>query len=248
MTSGKATRDSREAKAAARRAAAARAEARRKNTIRIAVAVVVVLVVVGFGALIQAQRGSSDAVGTSPSGTTGAANQSVVVGVSKAPVTVTVYEDFQCPVCRQFESESGATLDTFVKAETARVEYRPMAFLDSASSTSYSTRALNAAACVVNRSPSSFEAFHDLLFENQPPENSAGLDDARLIALAHQVGAPDVSSCIKNQGFRGWTKRVTDQASKDGVNGTPTVKVNGTVLEDWSPKGLTAAIQAAAAK
>ncbi|WP_441338524.1 DsbA family protein, partial [Micromonospora sp. NBS 11-29] len=33
--------------------------------------------------------------------------------------------------------------------------------------------------------------------------------------------------------------------SRDGVTGTPTIKVNGTVLEDRSPDGIRAAVAAA---
>src|SRR5205807_1709730 len=53
MTSGKASRDSREAKAAERRRAAAKAESRRRNGIITAVVAVVVLVIVGAYVLIQ---------------------------------------------------------------------------------------------------------------------------------------------------------------------------------------------------
>ena len=37
-------------------------------------------------------------------------------------------------------------------------------------------------------------------------------------------------------------KTATDQASKDGVTGTPTVFVDGTKLADLSAGGLTAAV------
>ena len=45
-----------------------------------------------------------------PGGTTGTANQEVVVGRASAPVTVTLYEDLQCPICREFE-QSEPTLE-----------------------------------------------------------------------------------------------------------------------------------------
>ena len=55
------------------------------------------------------------------------------------------------------------------------VEYRPLGFLDSRSTTNYSSRAANAAACVVNESPEKYSDFVDLLFDKQPAEGSAGL-------------------------------------------------------------------------
>ena len=40
---------------------------------------------------------------------------------------------------------------------------------------------------------------------------------------------------------------MTDQASQDGVTGTPTVLVDGERLDDLSPESLTAAVDAAQA-
>ncbi|HEX8498550.1 MAG TPA: thioredoxin domain-containing protein, partial [Actinomycetales bacterium] len=181
-----------------------------------------------------------------PAGTTGAQSQSFVVGKATAPVTVTVYEDFQCPACRDFESLSGATLAGFVADGTVKVEYRPVAILDRFSSTEYSSRALNAAGCVIAAAPQQFTRFHSLLFANQPAESSAGLDDARLTALGQQVGAR-IGTCVTDQTYSGWAARVTDQASKDGLAGTPTVQVDGVPVASPTPEALTAAIRAAAA-
>ena len=42
-----------------------------------------------------------------------------------------------------------------------------------------------------------------------------------------------------------WVAKVTDQASKDGVTGTPTVKVNGQLVQDWSKAGFDDALSTA---
>jgi hypothetical protein len=54
-----------------------------------------------------------------------------------------------------------------------------------------------------------------------------------------------VEDGIRNLRFEDWTKEVTDAASRAGISGTPTVLVDGEPVRDWSPEGLTAAIQAA---
>jgi protein-disulfide isomerase len=239
MTSGKASRDDREAKAAERRAAVAKKESRRRSIIITAVVAVVVLVVVVVYALVQKDNNSEGGSSSgSPKATTGQQNQSILVGSPSATVVVDVYEDFQCPICKQFEEQSGPLLKQYLDKQVIKINYRPIAILDSASSTQYSTRALNSAGCVVDTSLDAFPKYHALLFANQPPENSAGLPDSKLIDLAKQAGATNVDTCINDQGFKGWTQRVTDQASKDKVTGTPTVLVNGTVVQDWTPTNL----------
>ncbi|GAB3688497.1 DsbA family protein [Angustibacter aerolatus] len=251
MTSGRSARDERAEKVAAARAAAARAERRRRLGIVVGAVAAVVVVVLGVTLLVQRSQGSGTPTQTAaqqaaaPRSTSGAANAVVTTGRATAPVTVTLYEDFQCPACRAFETTTGPTLQQLVDAGTVKVEYHPIAFLDRASSTRYSSRALNAAACLVDRDPSRFEALHDELFAQQPEEGSAGLPDSTLVSLTAKAGVSGLQQCIEQQQFAGWVARVTDQSSKDGVNQTPTVLVAGKELADRTPAGLTAAVRAA---
>lgn len=246
MTSGKSSREQRAAKVAAQRAAARKAEARRRNGIIGGAVIAVLAVAVLVTALVMANNNKVDSTAATPANVGGTGGTSFFVGQDTAKVTVTVFEDFQCPICKSFEASVGPTMAQLQQAGTIRIEYRPIAFLDRMSSTNYSTRALNAAACVINSTPDKFSAFHTSLYENQPAENTAGLTDSSLIKLAEDAGAKDVSSCITKQTYKGWTVRVTDAASKDGVNGTPTVMVNGKALVNPSADQLTQAVQAAA--
>ena len=144
--------------------------------------------------------------------------------------SVVVYEDFQCPVCKAFEDNVGSTLDVIRRQGTVQLEYRPIAFLDQASTTKYSSRALATAAAHSTTAvpPSSLE-LHDLLFANQPAEGSAGLDRRDLGRLAGQAGADKaaVAACQSKGTYDAWVADVTDQASQDGINGTPTYFVDG---------------------
>lgn len=172
----------------------------------------------------------------------------IVVGSSSAPVTVDLYEDFLCPNCKTFEQANGAALAKLVAAGTVQLHHHPMAFLDTNSNQQYATRALNAAAVVrVAAGPVGYQKFHDLLFANQPAESGPGLSDDELIAYAQQAGAtgPAVEQQIRDLAYGSWVTKVTDQASQDGVTGTPTVFVNGRRIDDLSESGLTAAIDSA---
>jgi hypothetical protein len=65
-----------------------------------------------------------------------------------------------------------------------------------------------------------------------PPGSPAtGLPDDRLIALGRQAGAgDDFARCVRDGRYAGWTRSVTDAASRAGITGTPTVLVNGTAV------------------
>nr|WP_246324567.1 thioredoxin domain-containing protein [Petropleomorpha daqingensis] len=211
------------------------------------VAAVIVVAAVVVTIVVQNSRTATAANAAVPANTVDS-GQVIVVGQTSAPVTIDLYEDFQCPVCDNFEKTTGSTLASLVSAGTVQLHYHGMAFLDTSANDKYSTRALNAAAAVVDAAgPDAYQKFHDLLYANQPPEGGSGLTDDQLISYAQQAGASgsSVESAIRDLTYGDWVKEITDQASKDGVNQTPTVKVDGQQLEDLSPSGVTTAVQAA---
>jgi protein-disulfide isomerase len=234
-------------KRAAEAAAAAAAARRRRTVIGGVVAAVVVVVALVVVVVVQTHRTSTSSDAAAPTNTTG--NGYVfAVGSADAPVTVDLYEDFQCPNCKALEDSTGSTLDGLVTAGTVQVHYHGMAFLNTDANDDYSTRALNAAAVVASEAGTdAYETFHDLLFANQPDEGGSGLTNDQLVQYAAQAGATgqSVQTDIDDLVFGQWVKGAEDQASKDGVTATPTVFVDGDKLADLSPDGLTAAVDAA---
>lgn len=230
-------------RAVAAREAQRRAERRRRSLVQAGVALAVLVIVVGIGIAVQANRNKPTGALVTPASAVDGTG--FAVGPATAPVTVEVYEDFQCPVCRDFEKGSGPTLDQLVTQGKVRVVYRPIAILDRASSTNYSTRSLNAAACAADAG--AFPRFHNTLYDDQPAEGSAGLSDDRLIDIGRSNGATSASyaSCVRDGRYKSWSRSVTEAASKRGVNGTPTVYVNGKALTNPTPEALTTAVKAA---
>jgi len=143
------------------------------------------------------------------------------------PVKVVAYVDFICPVCKNFETTYGSLLDENVKSGKITVEYRPIGLLDSRSTTNYSSRAAAAAACVLNVSPDKYQAYFKALFDKQPAEGGAGLTNDQLKSIAQDVGAKDISSCVDERTYRPFVKVATMEATAVGVNGTPTIFVDG---------------------
>lgn len=154
-------------------------------------------------------------------------------------INIRIYLDYQCSICRQFEKTNGKQIETWLKAGAATLEIHPLAILDRNSvGAKYSTRSANAAACVANFSPNSFFAFNSLLFDQQPPEQTEGLTDAKLISLTKQAKVKhpaSIATCITEQSFKTWVNAATSRAAigpipgskVDKVTQTPTVIVDG---------------------
>ena len=152
------------------------------------------------------------------------------IAVGTGLVDVDVYIDFQCPFCRQFELASGDAIDLLLDRQMIRFVRHPMNFLDTASTTHYSTRAAAAAAAASDARR--FHEYAHALFEYQPPEGGPGLADDQLIALGQTVGITDPSfaRAVKEGRYRPWPSFVTEQAFARGIGGTPSVFVQGKAI------------------
>lgn len=214
--------------------AAAEVELRHKQRYVAAGTAAVVILVTFIAIGVQGNRAK---IAPSADTTNASASTGVRVGNQQAPVLVDVYEDFQCPICNNLE-QSGLTkdFDAKIKATNIKVNYHVMSFLDASSNGNhYSSRAANAGYCAAELSPDDFLKFHDIAYgqsngkNNQPAEGSNGVPDSTLIAWGKQAGitSADFSTCVTSQQHKELTAGVTEAASKRGVNGTPTVFVQG---------------------
>jgi protein-disulfide isomerase len=212
-----------------------------------AVVVAVAIIAVAMYVISSNKDTTGQAVGSSgtPSNLTGTYN--LVIGKPSAPTTIKLYEDLQCPICKGFEAATGAQTEAAIAAGKVKVDYHMVAFLDRSSSTQYSSRALNAAMAVLSTAgPDAFMKFRTTAFDNQPAEGTAGVPDSTLIQWAVQAGADEatVTPLINGNVYHQWVVNATDQMSKDGVTGTPTVFINGK-NQGTSPQVAAQAVLAA---
>jgi protein-disulfide isomerase len=207
------------------------ADRRRRVTIWTSVAVVVVLVaagLIGWG-LLSHQKSTTASKLTVPPGVV---DGGTAWKIGTGPVKVDLYEDFMCPICHNFENQTGATIKQLVSQNKITVQYHTVSILDENSNgTKYSTRSAGAAAAAAIEGK--FVQYHDALYANQPEEGSNGLTDAKLIDLGKSVGLTDDAfvTAVHNQTYDAWVSSVTDQFASRGFNGTPTIVVNGKVLQ-----------------
>jgi protein-disulfide isomerase len=146
------------------------------------------------------------------------------LGEKDAPVTVYLYEDFQCPFCGQFDREMFPDLvDDYVRDGEVKVVSETMAFLGPDSVTA-------ARAAFAAGEQNRYWPYHTLLFENQGEENSGYVTDDFLRGLAEDTPGLDVQKWEDQRAGNSFTKEleaVQSKAQAEGVNSTPTLIVEG---------------------
>jgi protein-disulfide isomerase len=194
------------------------------------------------GFLLTRALDTSTDVSAAPAG---ASEHGVTVGDSDAPHTVVVYEDFLCPFCGELEAATRDDFERLAEEGELLVEYRPFNLLERISD--YSPRAVNAFAVVLEESgPEVAKRYHDLLFDNQPSESGPFPDNQDLLDLAVEAGAEEdaVSEGILEVTMRDWVDDATAAAIEAGVQGTPTVILDGEVVQGQPQDILDAVLEA----
>jgi protein-disulfide isomerase len=170
---------------------------------------------------------------------------------------VSIFVDYSCPACKQFEEIYNGVFRTWLESGTVTVSYHPIALLDAQSAGQrYATRSANSAACVANFAPDSYFDYNEVLLAAQPvrPE-SVSLSNTQLIDLVETVvpqeATGDIAECIRDESFAAWVTDATRRATQNGpvlvknadiplVRGTPTVLVNGKQYSGGTPADLAA--------
>ena len=244
MSTGGPVRAVRRGPEAARVAAEQAARRRREQKILLAAVVALVVLVVGGGMGLQAWRsGRAPSTGPVPAVAdvpqTVADGQPLRFGPAAAPATVTLYEDYHCPHCADFEEEFGDVLSRAQTTGQARVDLYPMSFIDAGSAA-----AANAAACAAEAGFG--QAYHLGLFANPTLEWS----DRQLVDLAGEVGGQPggaFSTCVTTRAKSSWVTSVNTAADANGVEGTPTLFLDGAPVpvEGLTPEKLQTMIETA---
>ena len=235
--------ENRSQKAAAVRAAEERKE--RNRRVALVVGIVVLLGAIVAGGAWYGGGGGNTPTAAAAEAPVSAGATSLTVGKPDAPVKVVIYEDFQCPYCRELENSTR----TFLRENAAKgkvvVEYQPINLL---SSMPYSAKALNAWAAVLeNASPKAALELHDLLYDHQPYEqDSASVTDSQIAGWVKDAGGDNaaVRAAMETQDSA-FFSAVGHLMNARGIQGTPTVMVDGKQLSASSMSDLAEQIETA---
>ncbi|GAB2739842.1 DsbA family protein [Streptomyces bullii] len=243
-------RNSQTAKTAARERLRAEREraakrAKVKRQIVVACSVVGVLAIaggVGY-AVVQANKPSyweaaKDDKLVKPAHTSGENGTTVVIGKADAKKTLELYEDPRCPICAQFEQGVGKTVEKDVEDGKYKVQFIGATFIDRSTNGEGSRNALSALGAALNVSPEAFLQYKSALYSAQwhPEETDDKFkDDAYLIKVANTVGAlknnARFQKDVKDGTYDKWALEMSQKFDDSGVQGTPTLKMDGKTLQ-----------------
>lgn len=143
---------------------------------------------------------------------------------------IDTYVDFMCPVCGQFEDVYGEQLQTAAANDEITLNIHPVSILNRLSTTGeFSSLSGSSMYCVAEEAPDAALDYFNLLFANQPAENSAGLSAEEMSALAEQAGAGAAADCIADGTYKSF---VDSQTKVHEIGGTPTVEINGDRIDN----------------
>ncbi len=151
------------------------------------------------------------------------------IGNPNAPVTIEVFEDFQCPACKGYAGsvEKELSQSSYISGGQVYYIFRQYPFLDGNSVTKESHQAANASMCALEQGR--FWDYHDILFANQGLENQGSFNNKRLQAFAESLGLDMTAfnKCFNNNTYSTQISDDLQKAQNYGVTGTPTVFLNG---------------------
>ncbi|WP_336206002.1 DsbA family protein [Nonomuraea sp. LPB2021202275-12-8] len=157
----------------------------------------------------------------------------------QAPV-LELYEDFDCPVCKDLHERVDATIERLAREGKVKVVFHPVTIFRDEPMRSNSVRAAAAARCVPE---ANWLAFRNELYAIQPAPHglASGFTVAELAAAARKAGAAAVDECVTSQSY---AEAHLAESAKVSLEGTPTVVLDGRLLGDeaFDPAALEEAI------
>jgi protein-disulfide isomerase len=162
----------------------------------------------------------------------------VLIGDRRAPRRLVLFEDPQCPYCREFEEVSGEMLLQELSTAKVSIEYRMRCFLGIES-----IRADNALALAAEMGQ-----FNDLrlhLFAAQPEEQTGGFSVPDLIELGKQVnlGGDQYEQGVRQGRYQRWVVEMDQIFQELDPQGTPAAVLDGKPVDQgilYNPASLRA--------
>lgn len=165
----------------------------------------------------------------------------MLVGSDQARRRLLVFEDPQCPNCRQFEEASGDLLRREVAAGAVAVEYRIRCFLGPES-----VRAANALALAAEAGR--FDELRREMFAAEPSTGGGGFTTDELVGLGRQAGLlePEYATAVRQGRYEQWARNLDETFHGQDQHGTPAAFLDGQPIDSgvlYDPQVLGAVVR-----
>ena len=139
-------------------------------------------------------------------------------GAANAKVFITEFSDFQCPFCKEVQTNLGRVLEKY--AADVRLEFRNLPI----ETHPFANLAARAAYC--GGQQGAFWPFHDELFRTNE------LSEQTIRAIAHnlKLNTQEFETCLSTQDTYAAIAADLKEARRLGINGTPSFIINGKLL------------------
>jgi protein-disulfide isomerase len=157
-----------------------------------------------------------------------------LVGHPDAPVTLQIYADYQCPHCRNFAAIIEPQLiEDYVATGQVRIEFLDFTVVgvpsidDLPDDSLESVQAAEAAMCAAEQD--AYLDYRTTLISGEMQPNSGAFSNENLIGFAEELGldADRFADCLENGVYEDAVIAFVHQAIDRGVQGTPTLSING---------------------
>lgn len=172
------------------------------------------------------------------------------LGKADAPVKMVVFEDFKCPNCKQFEDRIFPEIQKkYVDTGKVQVYKINYPFLASHLPTDDSKLAAQAAECAYDQKGNDgYNGMSTILFRAQGSEAVVWATKDKLVELAGSVDGIDpdkFKTCLESDATKARVEADKKQGDAAGVQGTPSVFVNGQIIPEFTADNISKAIDAA---
>lgn len=150
------------------------------------------------------------------------------LGPADAKVSVIVFEDFKCPVCKMFDSTIYPKIEEKY-INTGKIQYGFRNYMVISPDGDSKTAAI-AGECVYNQNKDLFFPFSHLMYRAQGDETTTWATKERILEVAGYVSGinrDELGKCIDEERYKDEVMNDQSIGSNAGVNGTPSVFVNG---------------------
>lgn len=210
-----------------------RAQRRRQSQVRLIVGIIIAAVVL-VGAIVVLSLQPSEQPREDVAGAYNGIPQEIdrtsavglAIGEADAPVTVVEYSDFSCSHCKTLAATMIDLVEKYARDGRLRVVYKPVAFVNPP----YSRPAAQAAICAAEQGMG-WQMMDHIWGLNSPTVYSLN----NFITIDESIGLDidQFKQCYSASDTRRAVDGVLDETQAKGIAGTPTVFVNG-VLVDYS--------------